>query len=92
VQSIDIAPSVLLGPNPQRCAILFSQPATGSYTINTRNPQSDSDGIVIAAGAGSLLLSQEEHGSIVQQSWYAKGASLMNVTYIETMGGEPCSR
>lgn len=87
VKSATVTTSVgqITGPAQQRRALIFTPPLTGSYTLR---PGVES----LSAGAGLnmlptssiLQLTYEEHGDIVQKSWFAIGSASLAIGFVET--------
>jgi hypothetical protein len=83
--TISTSLSQITGPAQQRRALIFTPPLTGSYTIS---PSGDSLsaglGLNMLASSSVLELTYEEHGDIVQKSWFAIGSGTLGIGFVET--------
>ncbi len=74
----------VIGPNPRRTALLLSAPATAtavSYAPKTL--ASLAEGISLGKGASPLDLTLAQHGSIVQDAWWAIAQAQDKISVIE---------
>ena len=74
----------VLGPNPSRTAITFSAPSVATFvSFAPKVLGSVADGIALAKGASPLDLTLAQHGSIVQDAWWAVAQAADKIAVIE---------
>lgn len=70
----------IVGDNRRRLALVFSPPATGSFTISTDQGVTPGNGINLTAGCNPFEICVERHGGAAMRPWYAIASTGSPVT------------
>lgn len=61
-------------PNPARIGLLLGEPEAGVLTYSTNLITLAGQGLNLATGSGSIMLTRKKHGSIVTLGWSVFGS------------------
>lgn len=76
----------LLAPNAHRKAVLFSPPASGTYTVSPEQTFALGEGLTLTSTSPVLTLTLEQHGTIVQAAWWILASGTTTAAMMETQG------
>lgn len=65
----------VVGSNPNRATLMLFPPSSGTLNVSTVPGVTTTTGIRLSASVPPLILTLEEHGTIVQREWFGIGSA-----------------
>lgn len=87
--SVTTAAKAIVSHAPNRYAIIFMPPASGTISINVESTVAAGEGISIPAGGAPVILKLTDVGDLVRRGWWAiMSAGTVNYHWIEVFFDE----